>query len=36
VEILSMLSGHPLVVGFKEVFEDRHYCHIVMELCKGG
>lgn len=30
------LTGHRNIVELKEVFEDRHNVHLVMELCAGG
>lgn len=36
IELLHHLGGHPNVIGFKGVFEDRVKIHLVMELCTGG
>ncbi|KAH0936172.1 hypothetical protein HID58_013289 [Brassica napus] len=36
VKILQALGGHENVVGFHNVFEDKNYVYIVMELCEGG
>ncbi|CAI5470113.1 unnamed protein product [Closterium sp. Yama58-4] len=36
VKILQLLSGHPNVVQFIDVFEDTELVYIVMELCEGG
>ncbi|KAI3468666.1 hypothetical protein Pfo_025329 [Paulownia fortunei] len=36
VQIMHHLTGHRNIVELKEVFEDRHYVHLVMELCAGG
>uniref|UniRef100_A0A0D3DHX9 non-specific serine/threonine protein kinase n=2 Tax=Brassica oleracea var. oleracea TaxID=109376 RepID=A0A0D3DHX9_BRAOL len=36
VKILQALGGHENVVGFHNVFEDKSYVYIVMELCEGG
>ncbi|KAK4792621.1 hypothetical protein SAY86_023056 [Trapa natans] len=33
---MTQLSGHPNVVGLKEVYEEADYVHLVMELCAGG
>lgn len=30
------LTGHPHIVELKEVYEDRHYVNLIMELCAGG
>ncbi|KAL0285898.1 UNVERIFIED_CONTAM: Calcium-dependent protein kinase [Sesamum angustifolium] len=34
--IMHHLAGHRNIVELKEVFEDRNYVHLVMELCAGG
>ncbi|KAL0393617.1 UNVERIFIED_CONTAM: Calcium-dependent protein kinase [Sesamum latifolium] len=36
VQIMHHLAGHRNIVELKEVFEDRNYVHLVMELCAGG
>ena len=36
VTIMHLLSGHPNIVDFKKVYEDKENVHIVMELCSGG
>ncbi|ESQ53480.1 hypothetical protein EUTSA_v10027243mg [Eutrema salsugineum] len=36
VKILQALGGHENVVAFHNVFEDKNYVYIVMELCEGG
>ncbi|CAI5534474.1 unnamed protein product [Closterium sp. Naga37s-1] len=36
VKILQLLSGHPNVVQFIDVFEDTELVYIAMELCEGG
>ncbi|KAK4389224.1 Calcium-dependent protein kinase [Sesamum angolense] len=36
VQIIHHLAGHRNIVELKEVFEDRNYVHLVMELCAGG
>jgi calcium-dependent protein kinase len=36
IQIMKFLSGHPNVVTFHGVYEDKQYIHIVMELCEGG
>ncbi|KAL8503550.1 hypothetical protein ACS0TY_022330 [Phlomoides rotata] len=36
VQIMHHLTGHRNIVELKEVFEDRHHVHLVMELCAGG
>lgn len=36
VQIMHHLTGHPHIVELKEVFEDRHYVNLIMELCAGG
>ncbi|KAL0408112.1 UNVERIFIED_CONTAM: Calcium-dependent protein kinase [Sesamum radiatum] len=36
VQIMHHLTGHRNIVELKEVFEDRHNVHLVMELCAGG
>lgn len=36
VAILKVLSPHPNVVQLKEIFEDKDYFYMVMELCDGG
>eukprot|EP00357_Protocruzia_adherens_P031821 CAMPEP_0115000268 /NCGR_PEP_ID=MMETSP0216-20121206/16655_1 /TAXON_ID=223996 /ORGANISM="Protocruzia adherens, Strain Boccale" /LENGTH=584 /DNA_ID=CAMNT_0002365331 /DNA_START=756 /DNA_END=2510 /DNA_ORIENTATION=- len=35
IAILRILN-HPLIPGFKDIFEDRDYIYLVMELCEGG
>ena len=35
VNIISGLS-HPNIVNFYETYHDKHYFHIVMELCEGN
>lgn len=35
VDVMRKLE-HPNIVQFLDVFEDRDYLHIVMELCSGG
>ena len=29
-------SGHPNIVKFTDVYEDRHFLYVIMELCTGG
>ncbi|XP_022980271.1 calcium-dependent protein kinase 1-like [Cucurbita maxima] len=36
VQIMHHLTGHPHIVELKEVYEDRHYVNLIMELCAGG
>ncbi|PIM98701.1 Ca2+/calmodulin-dependent protein kinase, EF-Hand protein superfamily [Handroanthus impetiginosus] len=36
VHIMHHLTGFRNIVELKEVFEDPHYVHLVMELCAGG
>ncbi|ONK55374.1 uncharacterized protein A4U43_UnF4100 [Asparagus officinalis] len=36
VQIMYHLAGQPNIVELKEVFEDKHSVHLVMELCAGG
>ncbi|CAI9771782.1 unnamed protein product [Fraxinus pennsylvanica] len=36
VQIMHHLTGHRNIVELKEVFEDRHNVHLIMELCAGG
>uniref|UniRef100_A0A7I4DEV0 non-specific serine/threonine protein kinase n=1 Tax=Physcomitrium patens TaxID=3218 RepID=A0A7I4DEV0_PHYPA len=36
VQIMHHLSGTPNIVVLKDVFEDKHSVHLVMELCAGG
>ncbi|KAK6158352.1 hypothetical protein DH2020_005666 [Rehmannia glutinosa] len=36
VQIMHHLTGHRNIVELEEVFENRHYVHLVMELCAGG
>jgi len=36
IQIMHHLAGHPNIVQLKGVYEDRHYIHLVMELCTGG
>ncbi|XP_044466980.1 calcium-dependent protein kinase 24-like [Mangifera indica] len=36
VEIMRHLPKHPNIVSFKEAFEDKEACYLVMELCEGG
>lgn len=36
VQIMHHLSGTPNIVELKDVFEDKHNIHLVMELCAGG
>ncbi|CAA0838199.1 Calcium-dependent protein kinase 3 [Striga hermonthica] len=36
VQIMHHMTGHRNIVELKEVFEDRHSVHLVMELCAGG
>ncbi|XP_073302773.1 calcium-dependent protein kinase 15-like isoform X2 [Primulina huaijiensis] len=36
VQIMHHLTGNRNIVELKEVFEDRHNVHLVMELCGGG
>ena len=36
IAIMRHLAGHPNIVQIFNVFEDKSYIHIVMELCKGG
>ncbi|XP_073301831.1 calcium-dependent protein kinase 1-like [Primulina huaijiensis] len=36
VQIMHHLTGNRNIVELKEVFEDRHDVHLVMELCGGG
>ena len=35
LEILRQLD-HPNVIKYYDVYEDKRYIHVVMELCKGG
>jgi len=35
-ELMKRVRGHPNVVELKDVFEDRAFYYIVMELCLGG
>ncbi|KAK6158304.1 hypothetical protein DH2020_005618 [Rehmannia glutinosa] len=36
VQIMHHLTGHRNIVELEEVFENRHYVHLVMDLCAGG
>jgi len=36
IAIMRHLAGHPNIVNILQVYEDKSYIHIVMELCKGG
>ncbi|CAI5495732.1 unnamed protein product, partial [Closterium sp. Naga37s-1] len=36
VAIMKLLSGHPNVVQFIDVFEDTDFVYICMEICEGG
>ncbi|GJP40526.1 hypothetical protein CLOM_g198 [Closterium sp. NIES-68] len=36
VAIMKLLSGHPNVVQFIDVFEDTDFVFICMEICEGG
>jgi calcium-dependent protein kinase len=36
VQIMHHLSGTANIVELKDVFEDKHNVHLVMELCAGG
>ncbi|KAL6501738.1 Calcium-dependent protein kinase 15 [Orobanche gracilis] len=36
VQIMHHLTGHRNIVELREVFEDRYYVHLVMDLCAGG
>ncbi|GLC47256.1 Calcium-dependent protein kinase 13 [Pleodorina starrii] len=35
IEVMHHLSGHALVVGLHQVFEDEKNVHLVMDLCQG-
>ncbi|CAL8466924.1 g6460 [Coccomyxa elongata] len=36
VEILNLVSDHPNVAELVNAFEDAHYVHLILELCRGG
>ncbi|KAJ0036082.1 hypothetical protein Pint_25733 [Pistacia integerrima] len=36
VDIMRRLPKHPNIVSFKEAYEDKEACYLVMELCEGG
>jgi len=36
VAILHHLVGHPALAQIHEVFEDKHYVHIVMQVSPGA
>ena len=36
IQIMQHLSGHPSVVTFHGVYEDKQHIHIIKELCEGG
>lgn len=36
VSIMHMLSGHEHIVQIVDLYEEKDYVHIVMELCTGG
>ena len=36
IAIMRHLVGHPNIVSIIEVYEDKSYIHLVMQLCKGG
>ena len=36
IQIMDHLAGHPNVVTYRGVYEDKQSVHIVMELCSGG
>ena len=36
IEMMASLAGHPNIVQLYEVFDDRRYTHLVLELMPGG
>ncbi|KAE8662047.1 Calcium-dependent protein kinase 9 [Hibiscus syriacus] len=36
VQIMHHLTGHRNIVELKAAYEDRHFVHLIMELCAGG
>ncbi|KAK8954293.1 Calcium-dependent protein kinase isoform 2 [Platanthera zijinensis] len=36
IHIMQHMSGQSNIVEFKGAYEDKHYVHLVMELCAGG
>eukprot|EP01025_Chloroclados_australasicus_P061445 TRINITY_DN80714_c0_g1_i1.p1 TRINITY_DN80714_c0_g1~~TRINITY_DN80714_c0_g1_i1.p1 ORF type:complete len:544 (-),score=79.95 TRINITY_DN80714_c0_g1_i1:307-1764(-) len=36
VAIMNLVAGHPNIVTLHDTFEDKHFVHIVMEMCEGG
>ncbi|TBU64825.1 kinase-like protein [Dichomitus squalens] len=36
VELQSLVTGHPNIVGILDAFEDTNYFYLVLELCPGG
>ncbi len=36
VQILHHLNNHPHVVQLRDVYEDKHSVHMVLELCQGA
>ncbi|KAH6768460.1 phosphoenolpyruvate carboxylase kinase 1 [Perilla frutescens var. frutescens] len=35
-KLMQVVSGHPNVVGFFDVYEDDEFLHVVLEYCGGG
>ncbi|KAL2507087.1 Calcium-dependent protein kinase 17 [Forsythia ovata] len=36
VQIMHHLTGQPNIVELKGAYEDKHFVHLIMELCAGG
>lgn len=36
IQIMKHLAGHPHVVTLYGAYEDKHYIHLVLEVCSGG
>ncbi len=36
VELQSLVTGHPNIVGIHDAFEDENYFYLVLDLCVGG
>ena len=36
VELQSLVTGHPNIVGIHAAFEDTNYFYLVLDLCHGG
>lgn len=35
-KLMHLVSGHPNVIGFFDVYEDDEFLHVVLEYCGGG